>query len=167
MKEIFLVSPDTVKTYSNLNDNTWEKYLLPAIREAQSIELRTTLGVDLYHQLLDMVEDGTITASTNTVYKAMLDDYIQPFLVYQTLVNLIPIMATKLANIGTVISNDEHLTNLSQPERELVQRHYTSRAAHYRMLLVEFLKNNFPDECGKNRSWDYCTIWLGGEVGCR
>ena len=163
MKQILLINPDVVKSYSNLNDNLWEKYIRPAVSEAQSIELRTTLGDILYHQVLEMVGDGTITASTNTLYKTMLDEYIQPFLIYQTLVNLIPIISTKLVNLGTVVSNDEHLTNLSQPERELIQRHYVSRAAHYRMLLVNFLDNNFPD-CDRERSWDYCNIWLGGEV---
>lgn len=164
MNKIFLISPDTVKTYSNLDTNLFEKYFFPAISAAQSIELRTTLGDTLYNELLTMVKEGSITAETNTLYKTLLDDYVQPFLIYQTIVNLIPIVSTKIVNLGTMMSNDEHMVNLSQPERELVERHYTRIAAHNRMLLVNFLNDNFSNYCDRQQSWDYAPIWLGGEV---
>ena len=48
MTNILLISEDYIKTNSNLNDNVWGDYLLPAIREAEDIGLQSILGSCLY-----------------------------------------------------------------------------------------------------------------------
>lgn len=142
MTNILLISEDYIKTNSGLNDNVWGSYLTPSIREAQDIKLQQILGSTLYERLLEMVENGAIRNADFKPYKDLLDGYIQPYLMYQTISDLVPIIGVKLTNLGVVISNDEHLTNLTQSERELVQSYYGQRAEFYGKRLQNFLKDN-------------------------
>lgn len=178
MTKILLVSEDYIKTNSNLNSNVWGEYLLPAIREAQDMCLQTIVGECLYKRLLDIVDDGTIVEDINKAYKDLLDDYVQDYLMYQTISDLVPIIGTKLANLGTVISNDEHVQNLSESERERIRAHYEQRADFYCRRMQEFLLNNKAafkelDCCTCNKiennlkSAASTGIWLGGLRGRR
>lgn len=142
MTKILLISEDYIKTNSGLNDNVWGNYLMPAIREAQDIKLQQILGTSLYETILEQVKNGAIKNDHFKPYKALLDDYIQPYLMYQTINDLVPIIGVKLTNIGVVVSNDEHLTNLTQGERELVQTYYGQRAEFYGKRLQNFLIDN-------------------------
>ena len=175
MNKILLVSEDFVKTNSALNDNLWGKFLLPAIREAQDINLQIYLGECLYKTILNMVQDGSITASTNEVYKALLDDYIQPYLLYQVQANIIPTINVKLGNIGSVVSNDEHIATLSQGNIDLVQRDFQLKADFYAQRILNFILNHSSefnlDECACKElnahlnSAASTGLWLGGLSG--
>lgn len=145
MTKILLISEDYIKTNSGLNDNVWGNYLTPAIREAQDIKLQQILGTSLYEAILEQVKNGAIKNDHFKPYKTLLDDYIQPYLMYQTISDLVPIIGVKLTNIGVVVSNDEHLTNLTQGERELVQTYYGQRAEFYGKRLQNFLIDNRAD----------------------
>lgn len=175
MTKVLLCSEDWIKTNSSLNDNLFGKYLTPAIREAQDINLQIYLGECLYNTILGMVADGSITASTNESYKALLDDYIQPYLLYQIQANLIPTINIKMANIGSVVSNDEHIQTLSQGNVELVQSDFQHKADFYAKRMLNFLLNHAVefnlDECAcEELNAHLCSaastgLWLGGYQG--
>jgi hypothetical protein len=171
MTNILLISEDYIKTNSGLNNNIWGSYLTPSIREAQDINLQQILGSRLYKSLLDKVADGTIRNAVFNPYKTLLDDYIQIYLMYQTISDLVPIIGVKLSNLGVTVSNDEHITNLSQSERELVQTYYGQRAEFYAKRLQVYLKDNCNDFEELNGCYDMKTnldsvantgLWLGG-----
>jgi hypothetical protein len=174
MTDILLISEDYVKTHSGLNDNIFGGYLLPAIREAQDMRLQTIIGSALYQSILEQIEDDKLEEQ----YQILLEEYIQIFLVYQTISDLIPIIGSKLSNLGVVVSNDEHVTNLTQGERELVANHYLLRADFYTKRLQEYLLANrekYPelDECTCDSikanlySNTSTGLWLGGIRGKR
>ena len=174
MTNIFLISEDYVKTNSGLNDNVFGSYLTPAIREAQDIKLQQILGTSLYKSLLEKVGNGAIRNADFKPYKTLLDDYVQIYLMYQTISDLVPIIGVKLTNLGAVVSNDEHVTNLSQSERDLVKTYYEQRAEFYGKRLQEFLKDNSKDyeelgECSDMKptlnSVAESGLWLGGIRG--
>lgn len=175
MVKILLCSEDWLKTNSSINDNLFGKYLTVAIREAQDINLQTYLGECLYKRILGMVADGSITASTNESYKALLDDYIQPFLLYQVQANLIPTINIKVGNIGSVVSKDEYINTLSQGNIDLVQSDFQHKADFYAKRMLDFILNHSVefglDECACNElhahlnSAASTTIWLGGLSG--
>ena len=176
MTKILLVSEDYIKTNSNLNDNVWGDYLLPAIREAEDIGLQLIIGSCLYKKVLDLVDTNAIKNEVNVAYKELLDEYIQPYLLYQVITDLIPIIGTKLANLGTVISNDEHVMSLSEGERNRLATYYSYRASFYEKRMQEFLLENreaYPElqECDCSRlkanlhSSANIGLWLGGFRG--
>ena len=169
MTNILLISEDTLKTYSHLNDNVWGKSLTPAIITAQDIYLQKFLGSCLYKKVLELVENGGIRNENYAMYKELLDSYITNFLIYQTLANLIPEISTKITNMGLVASNDEHVQNVTQGERDLVMGQYQKYADAYCKMMQDFLKenrDNFPELncCGAPNldSSAETGLWLGG-----
>lgn len=171
MTKILLISEDTIKTHSNLNDNVWAKSLTPAIITTQDIWLSQILGKSLYHKLLELVENGGIRNENFQAYKVLLDDYVQNYLIYETLANLIPEISTKITNMGLVVSNDEHVQNVTQGERDLVMGQYQKYADAYCKMMQDFLKDNrkeFPElDCcdAELNSSASSGLWLGGVRG--
>ena len=167
MTNTLLISEKYVKTQSNIQDNVWGDFLTPAIREAQDIELQPIIGRPLYKKILKEVEEKDVEAR----FKTLIEDWIQPYLLYQTIVSLIPIIGTKLGNIGTVISNDEHVQNLSSSERENLEYRYRYLADHYKSELQKYLlanKDLYPEltsTCLNNlnlKSSNSLPLWTGG-----
>ena len=169
MTNILLISEDTLKTYSHLNDNVFGKSLTPAIITAQDIYLQKFLGSCLYKKVLELVKSGEIRNENYVMYKELLDNYIANFLIYQTLANLIPEISTKITNMGLVTSSDEHVQNVTQGERDLVMGQYQKYADAYCKMMQDFLKENrdsFPELncCGAPNldSSAETGLWLGG-----
>ena len=169
MTNILLISEDTLKTYSHLNDNVWGKSLTPAIITAQDIYLQKFLGSCLYKKVLELVKSGEIRNENYAMYKELLDNYIANFLIYQTLANIIPEISTKITNMGLVTSSDEHVQNVTQGERDLVMGQYQKYADAYCKMMQDFLKENrdsFPELncCGAPNldSSAETGLWLGG-----
>ena len=167
MTNTLLISEKYVKTQSNIQDNVWGDFLTPAIREAQDIELQPIIGRPLYKKILKEVEEKDVEER----FKTLIEDWIQPYLLYQTIVSLIPIIGTKLGNIGTVISNDEHVQNISSSERENLEYRYRYLADHYKSELQKYLlanKDLYPEltsTCLKNlnlKSSNSLPLWTGG-----
>ena len=172
MTNILLISEDTLKTYSHLNDNVFGKSLTPAIITAQDIYLQKFLGSCLYKKVLELVKSGEIRNENYVMYKELLDNYIANFLIYQTLANLIPEISTKITNMGLVVSNDEHVQNVTQGERDLVMGQYQRYADAYCKMMQDFLKENrdsFPELncCGAPTldSASSTSLFLGGSRG--
>ena len=175
MTKVLLCSEDYIKSNSALNDNIFGKFLAPAIREAQELNLQIYLGECLYKRILGMVADNSITASTNESYKALLDDYVQPYLLYQIQANIVPVLNVKMGNIGSVVSKDEYINTLSQGNIDLVQRDFQLKADFYAQGMLNFILNHSNefnlDECACKElnahldSSASTTIWLGGLSG--
>ena len=169
MTNILLISEDTLKTYSHLNENIWGKSLTPAIITAQDIYLQKFLGSCLYKKVLELVKSGEIRNENYAMYKELLDNYIANFLIYQTLANLIPEISTKITNMGLVTSSDEHVQNVTQGERDLVMGQYQKYADAYCKMMQDFLEENrdsFPElNCCGAPTLDSSAetgLWLGG-----
>lgn len=172
MQNILLISEDYVKTNSELTDNMYGKYLLPAIRTSQELYLAPVLGKTLYDTIIDVVSDGSIIDPENANFKELLDEYIQPFLLERVLADLIPIVSAKVANLGTVHSKDEYVENLSVADAEKLQHFHIIKADAYLKRMQEYLLANsdlFPiDSCACNSmrsnldSAASTGLWLGG-----
>ena len=169
MTNILLISEDTLKTHSVLNKNIWADNLAPVIKATQDVDLQQILGSCLYKKLLELVETGDIKKQEYAIYKTLLDEHILNYLIYQTLVNLIPEISTKITNMGLVTTSDEHVQNVSQAEREIVVGQYQKYADAYCKMLQGFLKenrNNIPELncCGEAELDSSATVglWLGG-----
>lgn len=142
MTKVLLISENYVKENSSLNDNFYGKSLLPAIIEAQDMGLQTVIGECLYKKIINMVEDGTIKNPENIAYKDLLDEHIRPYLLYLVLSNCVLTANVKMANIGSVLTNDEHIVNLSQKDSELLRNNYEDKSDFYCKRLQEFILRN-------------------------
>lgn len=174
MAEFLLVSETFVKEVSNISDNVSGKYILPSIREAQEIKLRSIVGTCLYDRLMNLGKDG-IKLPGNEQYKALVDE-CQYFLAYTAIVEILPKVSYKVGNFGVAKSNDENLAVVTQAEVAQQQEYYQAKADYYCLALQQWLldnKSSFPEldscQCGRIRSNLYsaatCGLWLGGPRG--
>ena len=95
MNKTLLTNEQFIREAGNLSDNIQSKFLLPAIRETQEIDLQGVLGTTLYQTLIDKVEQGTISGK----YKELLDR-AQYFILYSVITKLIYIANFKIDNLG-------------------------------------------------------------------
>lgn len=185
MAEYLLTSEKFVKETTNISDNVAGKYILPSIREAQEIKLKSILGSCLLSTLKTMGstkttdaegnEIRTLDAEGNEAYKELVDQ-CQYFLAYSALVELLPRVSYKVGNFGVSKSTDENLQVATQDEIAKQEFFYQSKADYYALELQQWLLDNkasFPElsecQCGKIRSNLYsaatCGLWLGGPRG--
>lgn len=165
MNKVLLISEETLKTYSLVNDNIDGKYLLPAIQTAQDIDLETLIGKALLDKLCKLVETSEIV--NNTKYRTLLDDYITPYLVWQVMSNLQLGINYKLSNSGVITNDDERKSRLDYRNNQLLQEQYKHYADSYAIKLKDYLcSGDYPEyhQCVNHshaEDVELCGIYLG------
>ena len=174
---MLLTNPGYVKTHTGLNDNTYDKMIVPALERAQDIDLTETLGECLVASLQEKVSDRSIEAPGQAIYKALLDNYVQPFLAYTTISNIVLEIGQVMGNGGVDTLTDEHRQSLTMDERGQLKDYWKHHADSYRRKMQNFLKNNrsaFPElsqscaPCGQGANLESAAttgVWLGGARG--
>lgn len=177
MAEILLSSEAFVKSVTSVSDNLSGKYILPSLREAQEIGLKSILGDSLLSKLKSLVKDGKIEDSVNVHYKDLIDR-CQYYLAYVTIVEVTNKTSFKIGNFGVTKSTDENLQVATQDEIAKMQYYYQTKADACCYDLQNWLidnRTNFPElsdnDCKKIQSNLYsaasCGIFLGGARGKR
>ena len=173
-KDVLLCCEDTIKTYTNLNDNTAGKYILPALYIAQHQNLEEVLGTLLVEKLQELVATNHINDNENEHYKVLLDDYVNDFLAYSTIVKIIPIVSFKIGNLGATRTEDEKVTGMSYSEVFGLAQHYQQQVDYLQYRMQKYLLQNYSkykelkehtttDNLKSNLiSASNCNIWLGG-----
>lgn len=174
MGNILLISEDYIKSNAIIDNNLDGKYLFPAIKSAQDIELMQIMGENLVKALKDMVEDGSI--EENEDYRYLLDEYVQPYLLYETLSKVVIPVSYKIANAGVVNVSDDKVFNAEFKTLALLKEYYNNEANVYKQRLQQYLCKNrslYPElegcDCSSVKAQLYssssCGIWLGGKRG--
>lgn len=175
MTEALLTSEQFVKNISNISDNLAGKYLLPAIREAQEINLRGFLGDALLDKLKAVVGSGAVKSPENDAYRRLIDE-CQYFLAYQTMAGLPYKIGYKIANIGVAKTGDDKVQSCTADELATVKGYYQGKADYYAKRLQGYVlehSNAYPEltgnDCYRIRKNLYsaatCGLWLGGARG--
>ena len=173
-RDILLCSEDVIKTYSNISDNIAGDYLLPAINIAQRSGLEGIIGTALVNKIQCLIGEGEIEMGENKHYKELLDEYITDYLVYSSIVELIPIVSFKINNVGAARTEEEKTSSVTFDEVFKLKDYYEDKADYFAYRLQKYLVDNYNDfpELNDNtisnihsniRSAAGCSIWLGGE----
>ena len=113
-------------------------------------------------------------APENIAYKDLLDDYIEPYMVERVIADLIPIVGSKIANLGIFKSQDEYASTVSAGEVDRLQYLHITKADFYAKRMQHYLKVHreaYPEleccGCGADvkpnlESAEDCGLWLGG-----
>ena len=175
--DVLLISEDYIKSITNISDNLANDYLLPSIKLAQDIDLESTIGTQLLEKIQELIYNNDISNQENSMYKLLLDNYVQPYLAYATIKHLTPTVAYKLANQGVVRTDDEKSYNITSNEVDKVIDFYNHIANTYKKRLQLFLianYNEFPELLNWKSIADIranlysaagCNLSLGGPRG--
>ena len=69
MKEIYLISPNFVRTNTNISTNLQDKFIQSAIREATDIDFQEISGSNLLIKLKKIIDKDEINNPENVLYK--------------------------------------------------------------------------------------------------
>lgn len=146
MAKVFLISSQTLKSNSIINNNVDEMYLLPAIEFAQDAGLQPLIGTKLYNKLMDLVELGDVP----TDYKYLLDEYITPYLINKVTADIQLPLAYKVKNQGVVQLTGDNTYIPSLKDTQYIIQHYDNKAIFYANRMSDYLKANrskYPEYC--------------------
>ena len=164
MSKVFLISEQTLKKYTLINDNVDGVYIAPAIQMAQEIDLASLIGEDLVNKLCDLVATNEIVNTSNKDYKKLLDDYITPYLCWLVTANIQIAINYKLSNSGVVRNDDERKSHLDYTQSTALQNQYQHYANAYATKLTDYLCNNhskYPEYTHCDTDYlQLCNIYL-------
>ena len=147
-KDILLTNEDYIKTYSSISDNLAGDFLLPSLYIAQHQYLEEIIGSELVKKLQMLVAENRINNVGNEYYRELLDDYIQDYLTFATIGEVIVATSFKVNNFGASRTEDEKQYGISYSEVFKLKDYYKGKADYlaYRMqryLIANF--NQFPE----------------------
>lgn len=142
MKEIFLVSEQTLKSRTILNNNVDTSFIAPSIRYAQDAGLQPLIGTKLFNKLKDLVSTGDINNEENEDYKKLLDEYITPYLENRVVADIQLSLVFKLRNQGVVQQTGEYIYNSNLRDVQYLIQNYENKANFYSERMSDYLKAN-------------------------
>ena len=182
-RKVMLISPDAIKGSTYIQNNVDDGMVGSAIREAQDIHLQSIIGSELMYRLqtlvLNAIEDepDSIDDDANECYKALLDDFIAPYLEAKTEAVLVLMVAYKTRNLGLIHASDTNLNSVPMDDVLKLQQRYNGVAAKHATALSKYLcinKSCFPElsnDCGCvpfvkpqiGKTFIHTGLWLGGK----
>ena len=78
MTDVFIISEENLRQFTDINNNVDSKLLKNAVREAQDIEIQRILGTKLYNKILADIKTNTLTGD----YEYLVLNWVQNALLY-------------------------------------------------------------------------------------
>ena len=174
-RNVMLISPNTVKQYGTLNLNVDDSVLGNAIRISQNIYLVDIIGIELVQRLQELVYnkinniEDNIDSEDNVQYKDLLQEYVEPVLVYRTAVECATLETLKIRNMGVVKNSDVNVNSTSAGDLKYIAEYNGTFFYDYVNKMVTFLcenKNAFPESiidctCSSKPLYGRTNLWLG------
>lgn len=148
--KIYLISEDTLKTYSLIGDNLDGKYLANSLQLAQDVDLANLLGKALYDKILNLVDTDEIGLPANANYKYLLDNYIQDYLIWQTMSTVQVSINWKFSNSGVYQNQDDKKVAIEYQAGKNLASQYEKYANAYATKMKDYLMKNvskYPEYC--------------------
>lgn len=142
MKKVGLVNIKKIKQHTLLGDNSDEKIITGALLEVQDLELEPLIGTTYINKLYD----GVIENNLSDDDKLVLNEVIEPFLIYGAMVASIIPLHYKLADKGLNKSTDGTLKLADGSDLSQFTKHYQQRFDAYKKRLIEYFKTDGNDE---------------------
>ena len=142
-KALFISRTDLVKN-SIIDGNTDTDKYIQFIRIAQEIEVQNYLGTDLYNKISADIIAGTLSGD----YLNLVNDYVQPMLIWWAQVNYIPYAAYQIKNGGVFKHTSENAESASRSEVDYLVQKARNTAEYYTRRFVEYMNFNsnlFPE----------------------
>jgi hypothetical protein len=161
MTTTLIISEEKLRQFTDINDNLDSKLMVNAVREAQDIYLQRLTGTSLYEYILAQIDANTLSGH----YKTLVDDFIQPMLIYASYWECLDAIYTRPRNNGllqpTGGENSEKADgtwyNRKRQAVENKMNYYSERLTNY---LIQN-QNDFPQLNDNGPFWkqnpDYGT----------
>ena len=142
MARELLISSAKLRAFTDIGNNYNTNDLSIAVEKAQKLELEPIIGKNLYDHLLAGINmDGTTTWST--LETTLVDDYIEPYLIQASYLNILESIYLKPRSSGLgTRSASPGFTPASRDLYDQKRLSIQSEMDFYGNKLVEYLDNN-------------------------
>ena len=140
---LFISRTDLVKN-SIIDGNTDTDKFIQFIRIAQEIEVQNYLGTDLYNKISQDIIAGTLTGD----YLNLVNDYVQPMLIWWAQVSYLPYAAYQIKNGGVFKHTSENSESVSKSEVDYLVGKARDTAEYYTRRFIDYMSFNsstFPE----------------------
>ncbi len=140
---LFISRTDLVKN-SIIDGNTDTDKFIQFIKIAQEIEIQNYLGTDLYNKISADIVSSTLTGD----YLSLVQDYVQPMLIWWAQVNYLPYAAYQIKNGGVFKHTSENSESVSKNEVDYLVEKARNTAEYYTRRFVDYMSFNsstFPE----------------------
>jgi len=149
MTTTLLISEAKVRAFSDINESVDDSLMVNAIREAQDIVMQPIMGTKLYNALIEKIDNNSLSGS----YQILVDDYIQPALVYASLYNITENVYVRTRNNGLLTpTGGENSVNVDKNMYDTKRQSIFNKQQFYSDQLSRYLneKYNLFPELGEN-----------------
>lgn len=165
MKEwnnVILVGTGEVKNLTIVNSNVNDEFVSYAIRDTQNINLQGIIGTALFDKIKELVFnkikglDNSIDEVKYAAYNDLLEDFIKPYVIHKSVVNVLIPISYKVRNAGAVKTSDTNISNADISEVKYLMNYYEEQANFYETRLSKFLctyYKSFPELEMNDESW--------------
>lgn len=140
---LFISRTDLVKN-SIIDGNTDTDKFIQFIKIAQEIEVQNYLGTDLYNRISADIIAGTLTGD----YLNLVNDYVQPMLIWWAQVSYLPYAAYQIKNGGVFKHTSENSESVSKSEVDYLVGKARDTAEYYTRRFIDYMSFNdnlFPE----------------------
>lgn len=144
INKTLFISETTLKENSVLQDNVDMKMVTPSIQSTQDMYLQPILGTKLYRELQRQIYEDDFKPK----YKELLDDYIEPVIIYGVLGDVPDNLLLKLMNLTVGSSSDEQMTSATLKNVNYLKSENKNKMKFYAKRMNDFLEWNrteFPE----------------------
>ena len=156
MTSTFIISEAKLRQFTDINDNVDTELLKNAVRVAQDIELQRVIGTKLYQSLLSQIDAGPTWTDSN--YQALVDDYIQDFLLYAAYYEALEAIYLRPRNNGLLTpTGGENSTNVDRNVYDMKRQSVRNKMEYYGERLANYIAEEqalFPELNSANKIYE-------------
>ena len=139
-QNILLISENKLKNFTDIDQNVTSAVLLPFVGVVQQTKLEYIIGRLYYVQLLEQVQNSTLTTINNN----FLQYFVQPMLIWAAYAEALPSIFMRIKNNG-IVTGAENTINIK--EMEYMQTRADDRGQFFERRMIEeiiFNQSNYP-----------------------
>jgi len=160
MNIVLFISESNLVDRSDILTSTFSKPIANSIYQMQQAKVLPQVGTDLYNKIADLITAGTISASGNEHYLAMLTQFIQPGLISYVTADVLPRLNYKISSQGVITQTNETGAPVDLTTVQFLQERYSSEGDWFMTQLRNYMmeyQNDVP-ELASPTSGDMTTI---------
>ena len=145
MTDVFIISEENLRQFTDINNNVDSELLKNAIREAQDIELQRILGTKLYDKIKTDIKNNTLSGD----YETLVLNWIQNALLYESYYYALEDIYLRPRNNGLLIpQGGENSTAADGTWYNRKRQSVENKKQFYEERLTNYLiqkQGNFPE----------------------
>jgi hypothetical protein len=155
MNYTLFITEQKIRERTQINESVDDKLITSAVLDAQDISLKPIIGSVLFDKLTNDIVSGSVVDP----YKTLLENYIQPFLIYSTNYYVVENIYVRERNNGLL--NPTGGDNSSMVSKQMYDTRLESikskKEFYAKQLALYLLENNnlFPELQNQTKLYEY------------